>query len=166
MTEFVSKTTDETKKKREFKFQMFSHVCVEDEQIGWGIVILDRQEKKTTLGDKSSESRYSTELLSVIEGIKSITNEISIEDHKYISIELYTDSLYVVNLIREWLQLWTSDNSLSRRPNAELLSIINEYLKEITIKPKLIQKGANEYMWSASKIALQTVHNEEIVENL
>lgn len=169
MSEFVSKASDETKKKRELKFQLYIDTYIHEQSGGWGVILLDRQDKKSTESGRQEiinvEHPYTFELLAVIKGLELILSSVPVEDHRYTSIDLFTDSLYSVNLLKEWLDLWT--DTLDSRPHSELLHIVNKLRKEMNIKAKYCGKSNNEYMWAAEKLAKEQVvsDNHEWIED-
>jgi hypothetical protein len=53
------------------------------------------------------------------------------------TLRLYSDNVYLINLFREWVQRWQTDNSFTNRPNAEMIRNIWLHLQQqsIDLKP-------------------------------
>jgi len=66
---------------------------------------------------------------------------------KFVQITLHTSSIYCYNLLNEWIELWTKDETISQRPNSDLLQQVYKYKKVMNITPKLTYKVSNEHAW-------------------
>jgi len=153
---FVQTPSDEKKKIRELKFTLYVHGNdVKNEEEGdysWACLILDRHENKTVLsGSEKLEDVDRIHLLAIIEGLKWIINSVEKKYRKHITVELCSDNVFCVNLVKEWIDLWKE--KLDQKPNSDLLKEIEEIKSQIKIKPKWTSKTFNEYSWIVNKKA-------------
>ncbi len=162
MTEFISRITPEIKKKRELKYVLYTDgTCDENNVGGWASIILDKNEKQFTFSGKEENTTSNRmEMVAIIEGLNWIYTSVKPEHRKYITVTMYSDSIYCVNTIKFWINNWEKDRSLNTRPNSDLLIQLFDILKKITVDTKWIQRVSSQYAWSADKIA-----NERRIEN-
>lgn len=74
---------------------------------GWGVVIVDGEEIRKYNGGDPETTNNKMELQAAINAVKLVTDyawDNSIEDP--VSIELYTDSRYVVGGVNGWVKKW------------------------------------------------------------
>lgn len=155
MTEFIANISPEKRKKRELKYTLYTDGSCDDKKNGgWAAIILDKNEQQFTISDKEiNTTNNRMEMISIIEGLNWIYSSVEQRYRKYINVVLYSDSIYCVNTIREWLDKWNEDNSIDTRPNSDLLKKLLEIKDKIHIDAKWIQRVSNEYAWSVDKIA-------------
>ena len=99
-------------------------------------------------------------MTAIIEGLNWIYTSVDQKYRKYITITLYSDSIYCVNTIKDWIHKWENDKSIDSRPNSDLLKQLLEILNKVKVDAKWIQRVSNQYAWSVDKIA-----NERRIEN-
>lgn len=105
---------------------------------GWCAILLYKEEKKVLSGAAAYTTNNRMELTAVIEGLKAL---------EYPSqVELFTDSKYVVQGLKDWIQNWVKNNwkTSSNREvlNRDLWEELYYLSKVHTIKPNWI-KGHN-----------------------
>ena len=120
---------------------------------GWGVVMKFNDKTKELSGGEKFTTNNRMEMIAIIEGLNWIHSSVEQRYRKYINVVLYSDSVYCVNTIREWLDKWKGDGSIETRPNADLLKQLLEVKDKIHIDAKWIQRVSNEYAWSVDKIA-------------
>lgn len=100
----------------------------QEEKFGtWSAAIKDNNGKKSTIQGKYNE-KLALELIAAIEAIRHIYSRYKDDKTKsYVCIEVQTSSIYVTNVLKEWIYTWASDN-FEKRPNAEYLRTIYPYL--------------------------------------
>lgn len=83
---------------------------------GWGAILQFGEHEKELYGAEPATTNNRMELIAPIEALKSLK--------KPCEVDLYTDSTYVRNGIREWLKKWKGNNwkTAGRKPvkNREL----------------------------------------------
>jgi ribonuclease HI len=155
--EFISKITPEKKKKRELKYSLYTNGKAENNIGGWAVIILDKNEQKYVLSGKEDNSNNNRmELYSIVEGLNWIYTSVEPRYRKYISVNLYTDNPYCINIIREWLNKWKDD--LNVRPNTDLLMQLLELNTKIKLDTKWIPRVYNEYSWSVDRITNERIN--------
>lgn len=89
---------------------------------GWGTVLEFNGHKKELSGSQENTTNNKMELKGAIEGIKALKEPCS--------IELISDSKYVVQAINEWLNNWIKNNwkTASKKP-VKNLELWQEYLE-------------------------------------
>ena len=91
-------------------------------------------------GGEPSTTNNRMELISVIEGLKALD--------RTCSVDLYSDSQYVINGLKEWLDQWKAKNWKRGRnepvKNRELWEALDELRQEHEIRPHWI-RGHNEH---------------------
>jgi ribonuclease HI len=100
------------------------------------------------------------EMMAIIEGLNWVYSSVDQKYRKYITITLFSDSIYCVNTIKYWITKWEKDGSIETRPNSDLLKQLIEVLNKVNVEARWIQRVSNQYAWSVDKIA-----NERRIEN-
>lgn len=105
---------------------------------GWCAILLYKEKKKVLSGAAAYTTNNRMELTAVIEGLKAL---------KYPSeVELFTDSKYVVQGLKDWIQNWVKNNwktsSNKEVLNRDLWEELYRLSNIHTIKPNWI-KGHN-----------------------
>jgi ribonuclease HI len=172
--DFVQKVKPEKKKIRELTYNVYTNGCVDEKTNNgaWAFQVIDRYERKNILCNKvENTTKAEMDLCSILESIKWIikdtgdnTGSSTIivrkpEDISYICINLYSTSIYCVNIIREWLDKWIIEDNFESRPNHVLLREIHQLIKQIKFSITWSQKTANEFIWAVDRIS-----NEKILE--
>jgi len=154
---FIEKLSPEKKKMRELKFQLYTHGAeTRDSITGWASLIVDKNENKTFLcGEEQFDNPNRVHLYSILEGLNWIYSQVDKKYREYIVVNLFTDSVYCVNILKEWIQKWTEEGEekVLERPNGDLILKLNSHLKTIKINPKWTSKTQNEYAWMVTKKA-------------
>jgi ribonuclease HI len=155
MTEFIANISPEKRKKRELKYTLYTDGSCDDKKSGgWASIILDKNEQQFTISGKEiNTTNNRMEMVAIIEGLNWIYSSVEQRYRKYINVILFSDSVYCVNTIREWLDKWKEDKSIDTRPNSDLLKQLLEIKEKLNIEAKWIQRVSNEYAWSVDKIA-------------
>ena len=162
MTEFISSITPERKKKRELKYILYTDGSCDNNKVGgWASIILDKNENQFTISGKDENTTNNRmEMLAIIEGLNWIYSSVEQKYRKYITITLFSDSIYCVNTIKDWIRKWEKDESIETRPNSDLLKQLLEILNKVKVEARWIQRVSNPYAWSVDKLA-----NERRIEN-
>ena len=190
---FVTKPTEEEKKIRKLKYNIFVNGKVKDENqsgiinqdlgsdnnIGlreteslqvpgprpglpgrdypnskgaWAVLVVDINENKTIIDAKEENTNsLRIELIGIIESLKWVSNHTEQKYKKFVQITLNTSSIYCYNILNEWLDLWIKDETISTRPNSDLLIQLNKYRKTMNITSKLTYKVSNENAWAVDR---------------
>ena len=123
------------------------------------IYYLDK-DPKIVIGRESNTTNNRMEMLAIIEGLNWIYASVDQKYRKYITITLFSDSIYCVNTIKDWIHRWEKDESIETRPNSDLLKQLLEILNKVKVDARWIQRVSNPYAWSVDKLA-----NERRIEN-
>lgn len=96
---------------------------------GWAAILKFGNKEKEISGGDIYSTNNRMELTAVIKALESIKN------NKY-SIEIYTDSIYVVNAVeRGWLFNWSKKNNFGNKKNPDLWKkFLNVYNKLNDVK--------------------------------
>lgn len=102
---------------------------------GWGALIKSSHYTKELKGHEQLTTNNRMELIAVIEGIKSI--------EKNTTIELTTDSMYVKNGINQWIDNWKKNNwkTAAKKPvkNKELWLQLDKLVQDYSIEWKWVK---------------------------
>ena len=159
MTDFIQKVTPEKKKIRELKFKIYTHGSQKEIKGGWAFIVLDKFEQKSTFsGSERFINKNRIEMISIIEALNWIYNYVEVKYRKYIKVTVYTENVYCVNIINEWLKLWK--DSLNDRPNSDLLQTLVELKEKMDIKVEWCGKTHSEYMWATQRIANDRINED------
>lgn len=181
---FVVPVSDERRKLMSLKYTLYCNSTVNDiddtvftnsEQHkvvadgGWSCLVIDNKEKRMILCGKQTETtNYRMQITAVIQGLKWILAEYDTTVRKYVQIQIYTDSVLVVNFLRDWINVWKrEDNTIDpTRPNADLLSELSLLIAQINFDAKTnlswLPKDANETMKQLLKFAGNAKNDSEI----
>lgn len=162
-TPFMIDIPDEKKKLLELKYQvsMYAQLSPKDSNIGaYSIVLENPNSKKSpnTISSKRFASQdnpkhllMECELQALISALKFIY---SLDEQKeYMCVDIQTSSVYVVNVVREWLALW-AETQFEARPNKEMLkelwTIIQPYKDNIQVAwqpemPQMLKDAVNQF---------------------
>jgi|LauGreDrversion4_2_1035121.scaffolds.fasta_scaffold82253_4 ribonuclease HI len=158
-TEFIAKISPERKKIRELKFDLYVYGTMISENVGgWAFHIINKQDQSSLLsGTEQNTNEQRIKLFPIIEGIKWIVNNVERKYRKYIQITIHSESIFSVNLIKEWIGQWVSEDVLETKPNADMLKEIYEYIKQVQISAKCSTKLVSPYLFS-----LESLVNKQI----
>lgn len=97
---------------------------------GWGVVLKYGEREKHLWGGEANTTNNRMELKAAIEGLAALTRQCS--------VDLYTDSQYVRNGIRQWMDNWKRNGwkTAARKPvkNAELWQRLDELVQQHRIQ--------------------------------
>jgi ribonuclease HI len=153
---FITKPTEEEKKIRKLKYTIYVNGKFNEttKEGSWAFLILDINENKTILDAKEENIDFNRiEMIAIIEALKWISNHTEQKYKKFVQITLHTSCKFCYNILNEWLDIWVKDESLSSRPNSDLLIQINKYRKIMNITPKLTYKVSSEHAWLVDRKA-------------
>jgi ribonuclease HI len=118
---FVIPISDEKRRIKELKYQLYIKGSAIDHKGFWNIIILNNKNEKILLNGTSNNATCDRmELYGLTEGIKYILQQHPEEEQKYVKINCYTESIYCLNIIKEWIQIWKKERFINR-PNGDLL---------------------------------------------
>ena len=84
---------------------------------GWGAIILFSDKRKEISGCEEYTTNNRMELKAVIEAIKRVTRKL--DNTQFKCIEVYSDSAYVVNAVKQgWLKRWKWNGWKTRNDDA------------------------------------------------
>lgn len=123
---------------------------------GWGCIILLKEKQKEISGHQSATTNNRMEITAVIKGIKYCQKK---NEGKKLKIDVYTDSNYVANAIKEgWLKKWTLNGWKTKAgnevKNKDLWEELLELLKKHEINViKVKGHDGNKYNEIADSLA-------------
>lgn len=122
---------------------------------GWAAIIIDNKYKQTILqGHAKPTTNNRMELTAILEALKVIDNKLDTLTRQYATINLYTDSTYCTNTIREWIFIWEQEH-FENRPNADLLRELIPLLKSLhkNLNVNWIPRNSCDAITQADRIA-------------
>lgn len=130
---------------------------------GFAAIITDGEKKLVVKGNEKSTTNNRMELMAVIKALQSLKKD------RY-EVDLYTDSSYVVNGLKFWLEKWIKNNwkTSSGKPveNKDLWETLHGLIKIHKVNPFWIKGHAghpeNEYCDKIAKQEALKVKNEKI----
>lgn len=117
----------------------------------WSATFMDKDKNISSLyGSEKTTDKNRVHLVPLLELLEWIKSE------KKINLIVYSDSLYVVNCVKEWMDKWKRNDFLvgetnELRPNADILKRINELKSSIIIDIKLLMTE-NEFSKNAREL--------------
>jgi ribonuclease HI len=157
MTEFISKVTPEKKKIRDLKFTLYSHGIQEEGIGGWATIILDKHEQKTVLSGKEEDIKDNRiDMIAIIEGLNWVYCSVEPKYRKYITVNLNSDNVYCINIIKDWLDKW--EETIDSKPNSDLLKSLIDLKDKMKINAMWTHKVSNEYSWSVNRISKERLN--------
>ena len=142
MKSFIRPLTEKQKQLKELRYNLY---LLRDQQ-NIGITIQDVNDKRTTLLLNKEEEKQEDiyfELKSCLEGIRWILENHPEDIRKNIQIRIWSNSVYCVNVIREWREKWNKTN-FENRPNKQLLQSLEKYSNICNITAKWSNEQLNE----------------------
>jgi ribonuclease HI len=124
---FLQEIPEEKKKLFELKFTVYTDGSCDptsnNKPGGWAALLIDNKGKLIEMkGAEQPTTNNRMELLAIINSLKFLLENNPDETvRQYMCVDLYTDSTYCTNSIREWISKWIADGSLTNRPNSDLL---------------------------------------------
>ncbi len=180
---FVVPVTEERRKLKSLKYTLYCSSVVNelDDKIfskadehrvigkgGWACCVIDNKEKKMIMcGKKEMVTNYKMQITAVIQGLKWILSEYESNIRKHVQIQIYTDSVLVVNFLRDWITHWKrEDNTIDdTRPNSSELSELSNLISQINFDAKTnlswIPKDGNEIMKQLLALSIKARNDSE-----
>ena len=127
-TNFIKVVSEEKKRLYDLKFQLYVKGYATNHKGGWISIIHNIKEEQTILNDRNNntnEDRMS--LYAIAEGCKHIIKDYTQTERKHIKINCFTDNIYCINVIKEWIKIWKKEK-FNNRPNRDLLIEISDLL--------------------------------------
>ena len=132
-TIFVQPISEEKKKSKELKFQLFIKGETKNHRGSWCFSILNHKgEKYSEHGDSNNATNDRMELFSLLSALKYVYKQYNENEYKYIKIHICTESIYVNNVLKEWIYIWKKERFINR-PNGDILQEINQYVENSNI---------------------------------
>ena len=127
---FIRAICQEKKKQKEATYQLYIIGNVKGEKAGWGYLTVNiKDEKSDKVESNLILNEYRMTLYALVEGLYSIVNN----DIKTKStVECYTDNVYCMNIVNEWLEKWKKERFINR-PNIDLLERLNSLLNDCVL---------------------------------
>jgi len=127
-TSFVKPISEEKKRLKDLKFNIYIKGYVEQHKGKWASIITNTKgDKNTLIGDSNNATDERMELYSVLESFKHIFQSLEDKDKKFCKLFLYTESIYIINVLKEWIHLWKKERFINR-PNGDLLNELLYYI--------------------------------------
>lgn len=135
---FMCEIPEDKKKLLELKYTVYCDTTDEN----WAYMIVDNNNKKTIVKGQGDESTFKhtpdrLKLIAILEAVQNIFDKLEEELKAHVNIEVYTDSVYCTNVLREWMYKWV-DTDFDNKPNADLLpdayELMHEYKNNINFK--------------------------------
>jgi ribonuclease HI len=127
---FIKAVCQEKKKQKEATYQLYIIGDVKGEKAGWGYMVVNIKDEKSYKVETNvilNENRMT--LYALVEGICSIINS---DKKTKTTVECYTDNVYCMNVVNEWLEKWKKDRFINR-PNIDLLERLSNLLNECVL---------------------------------
>jgi hypothetical protein len=132
---FIQKVTPQKKRLRQLKFSIYSRTFENknnSEICDYIIIITDRFDmKKIIKGNINMKNKEYCELYCILEGIKYIYNSVEQDYKKYIIIKMLSNNIFITNLLREWINIWSENNFINCNLPSDILYIIKDIYKYI-----------------------------------
>jgi ribonuclease HI len=121
---------------------------------GWAAILLFQDSRKDVYGREENTTNNKMELMAVINGLKSLKTSCN--------ISLYTDSLYVKNGIREWINKWKVNGwkTSNKKPvkNMELWKELDNVASQHEINWKWVKAhNGDKYNEEADSLARKAI---------
>jgi len=155
---FLAEIPEETKRLLELKFVIYTDGSCDDKgNGGWAAYIIDNRNRKTTLkGSAQNTTNNRMEMTAIIEAFEFVYAKFDDNVKPYVCIELYSDSTYCTNTLKEWIHAWVK-TEFAKRPNSDLLKKVYDYVfkyeKNLTIT--WLPRNSTEQLTLCDQIANQ-----------
>ena len=131
---FMCEIPEDKKKLLELKYTVYCDTTKDN----WAYMIVDNNNKKTIAKGPSGENDADRcKLIAILEAVQTIFDKLEEELKPHVNIEVYTDSVYCTNTLREWIYKWVETN-FENKPNADLLpdayELLHEYKNNVNFK--------------------------------
>lgn len=124
---FIRAVCQEKKKQKEATYQLYILGEVSSEKAGWGyMIVTSKDEKSDKVETNSILNKNRMTLYALVEGLYSIVNS---DKQIKATVECYTDNIYCMNIVNEWLEKWKKERFINR-PNIDLLEKLSNILNE------------------------------------
>ena len=140
---FVVPIPDEKRRLMQLKYKLFLDGVRKGKKGVWSGCTIDIKEKELMFGgeveceadneetsmgcDLVKECDDRMELYAMISGLKKVLHEFDEETKQFVKIHVFSDSVYAINVAREWISLW-KDSNFANRPNSDLLAELDPLL--------------------------------------
>lgn len=165
MKSFVVPISEETRRLKRLKYRLYTDGNKKGNKGCWAACSIDAKEKTFyTYGIREVEKEteeivfcdHRMELISIIEGLKWILSSFDEETQKHVQIQVYSDSVYAINLAREWIGLW-AESRFENRPNKDLILELESLLDKAQINFEWCSQGNNEWMMECKRLTLEQI---------
>jgi ribonuclease HI len=130
---FVISISEEKKRIKDLKYTVYVKGNSKSYKGCWYSLIVNNKGEKVTLkGDSNNTNTDRMELIAINESIKSILLNSNPNDYKFIKIQIYTESIYCTNIIKEWMNMWKRERFINR-PNSDILQELNINIEKCII---------------------------------
>lgn len=131
---FVVPISDEQRRMYQLKFKLYLDGIKNPSKGNWAGCSVDLKEKQTIWkgsidlpSNETKECDDRMELIALIESLRQLFSTFEEAEKKFVKVSVYSDSVYVINVAREWIGLW-KDSAFANRPNADLLAELEPLL--------------------------------------
>jgi ribonuclease HI len=130
---FVISISEEKKRIKDLKYTIYVKGNSKAYKGCWYTIIINNKGEKVVLkGDSNNTNTDRMELIAINESIKSILSNSNPNDYKYIKMQIYTESIYCTNIIKEWMNIWKKERFINR-PNSDILQELNINIEKCII---------------------------------
>jgi ribonuclease HI len=155
--DFLQEIPEDKKKLFELKFYVYTDGSCSANKGGWAALVIDNKGKHTELkGSADQTTNNRMELTAIINSLVWLLEKFQDESvRQYVCVDLYTDSTYCTNSIREWIDKWITDGTIASRPNAELLLQVNQLVQKFgsNLTIKWLPRNSTEELTYCDRIA-------------
>ena len=128
-TTFFEEIPEEVRKLYDLRFSVY----VDAQDANWICIVMNNKNKKTTMQGTIQTTtsvpgiKQRAELQALVEALQFIYSTCDTATKSFVCVEVFTESVYLVNVVREWLVKW--QHQLQSRPHAELLQKLWSFLQ-------------------------------------
>jgi ribonuclease HI len=120
-TSFVVNISAEKRRLKDLKYSLYIFTKCHEHKGKWmNIIINSKHEKQTFYGSNNNTNIDRISLYACLEGMKLILSQHNDDEKHNCKITIYTDNVYCINILKEWIHIWKKTNFLNR-PNNDLL---------------------------------------------
>ena len=151
--QFVVPISDEKRRLKELKYQLYTNGYHSEEDNIWSCYIIDPNNDNWSISGvhTNAKSTHEMELIAIIEGLEWILYKYTSDIQKHVRISLFSNSIYSINLLKEWLKIWKKEG-WENRPNSYLFERLDNITLNCILTPKWIPEKSCEYSINCDNI--------------
>ena len=144
---FLTDISPEMKRLMELKFTIYIDACNIGQECKSSVIIYDNKMKPTfthtivapipatltttttIVNNLLANTPDRLELQALLHALSYLEQKFDEKTKGYVCVDIVTNSTYTTNVLREWAQLWISDNTLTTRPNHDIIASLVPLIK-------------------------------------